>query len=278
MSQSQTNGLSGLTVQHAAVHEYIAINKNLAMVTASFYGPKHDAAALERSLASVLKNQAHAVRGSFRWLNETSAVGYVYSAAPVEAIDGQPDEQRFHKVDANVYMDREDQSVWEMSEGSSGRFLARKNVDDLTEVLDSVRSGTNHLTPRLRNVDRSKASVNELASFVMAGSQNAEVDHGIVIEATDDHFIVKSFALDGEAVTVPQSQLVSTSTLDPQHIPNVKREHAQRLLASRQQRDTASADPMNPKLTPAEFWTLVYSYDKPFLAKVLEQVRRYEAL
>lgn len=276
----------------ATVHEYIPLSGRLAMITATFSGGNlDDRGALDASLRSTLGASVTPVKGSFRWVEPShkgTAVGYVFASREVLAVAGEePDTSRFHKVNANLYMDVGDESCWQMREGAGGKFLTRSGEDDLREVLESSRQSPTGSTPRMASIARASADVHELVAFVTEGSSVAEMDYGVCVGRGDGASLVLSTLQEGAVVPVPDSHIVSVFEMGPQGRPAVNVNDARRVIASRQ---TAALTPFdrsqnpdfdasqNPTaLTPTEYWKLAYRVPD-YVEKILKQVDEMAAL
>lgn len=276
----------------ATVHEYIPVSDRLAMITATFSGGNlDDREAMDASLRTTLGASVTPVKSSFRWVDPSrkgTAIGYVFASREVMAIQGEePDPQRFHKVQANLYMDVGDESCWQMREGAGGKFLTRSGQDDLREVLEASRQSPTGSTPRMASIARASADTHELVAFVTEGNSVAEMDYGICVGRGDGASLVLSTLQEGAVVPVMDSHIVSVFQIGPEGRPNISVNDARRVIASRQ---TAALTPFdrsqnpdfdasqNPTaLTPTEYWKLAYRVPD-YVEKILKQVEEMAAL
>lgn len=256
----------------ATIHEYRPLSPSLAVVTASVSSSHPTPEVLRAALASALGAGVTPVRGSFRWIDsETrdSVIGFVHASTPVQVLEGAaPDEAKFHRVQANVYMSKDDETLWEVKEGAGSKYLARKGQVDLTSTLEQARVSPKGSMPRMRSVASAQAEVHEIAAFVVEGTRTAEVDVGAVVSRFDDGALLVRSATQNTELRVDPAYLVQAFTLTS--APSLPREVVAREVASRKgpKAVTASA----AALTPQEYWKLAYGHAPEYLNLILRQV------
>jgi hypothetical protein len=273
----------------ATIHEHSPVSPRLALVTASFVGG--DVSRQDEMLDAItasLGGSAVAVRGSWSWVDpehKETAIGFVSSARQTVVIEGQePDPSKFHRVQANVYVDKGDETVWNMAEGAGGKYLTRSGQDDLRSVLEAARHSPTGSTPRLARINRANATVHDVVGFVAEGRNVAEMDYGVVVEVGNGALMVMSTLQDGALVTVPETHVASVMELTPEGRPQVSASAVTRIKASRVtaadgMNDTSFDRSMNPAgpLTPQEYWKLAYR-DQNYINMILKQVAEVAAL
>lgn len=274
----------------ATMHEYAPVGNNCAKIIASFTRPHLSPERVRAALEKCLGNGVCLVPNSFRWLDEdrTSALGYVYAKSAVEFLpEGQvPDNYRV--VARNIYMDRRDESMWNMQDGGGGKYLVKQGKEDLKGMLAQARASVSASVPRMEQVQASVIEIqnNEVLAFVSEGSRVAELDFGVVLGAADGAALVLSHTR-GEPITVKEDMVVQAFRLERASIPGLPRAIVDDYLAKKKARalasglasDRVNAEAGNPNsvLTPEEYWKLQYSYAPDYLAKVLQQVNEMAA-
>lgn len=250
--------LRGKPTATVALTDYRVISQTLAEVVVAMTGkPSKDALAV-----AVTKRFGEAVTpvlSSFRWLRENEvAVGFVSSVTSVRTLDGDSVLANYKMLASNMYMDQEDDSLWELKQGATGRYLARRTQEELPEILSAAKSPHRADIPTLSRVLRTPVKVNEFISFVSAAN---DVDYGVCVGSTKE----------GESVilSVSTKKLVA---VDPQR---VVRATAIDFNKMRSPRVTAG---MQDAQAVIEYWKQAYQYDQAYVNKIIQQVEEMAAM
>ena len=161
-----------------------------------------------------------------------------------------------------------DQLILSAGYGCNATTVAGDTVPTITAMIEKARVSPRGSTPRLSSVVMSSAEQNHLVAFVSAGETTAEMDYGVCLGTTPSGDMTVLSSLQNQAVTVKACMMVGSYEL--RDIPRVSQEKIDATIQAR--RNVTAADAMSPKLTPAEYWKLQYSYAPEYLAKVMQQV------
>lgn len=248
-----------LNTKTLSLNDYRIISDTLAEVVVSCTG-NMTRDELTVSLSKLLKEELHPVQGSFTWLNSGVAVGFVSLSPAVQPIEGDSQLASYKQLASNMYMDEEDDSLWEMREGAAGKYLVRQSQEELPQVLSSVRSSRRAGIPALSSVVRTPVKENELVSFVHGDI----LDHGVCIgkSKTNDHPVVLSINNPSKPLSVDPRLIVATSSIDFSKFEEVTRVTA------------ALPDPV----TVIDYWTRVFGHDPEYLAKLIRGVEEQAAI
>lgn len=263
-------GFSGVTI-----HEARLITPSLARVTATVMGELSDKTSLVEAFSKQLKGTASVVRDSFRFLDNKTVVGFLHASREVVPVDDTV-KAKFRLVAANMFMDKEDESLWEMKEGAAGKYLARQGHDDLSALLESARTSPRGSTPRLSAVANAAVEPNEMVAFVNATKWSAEVDYGFCTQTNDDgSFRVLSY-LTKEVLDVHPDYLVASYEIDRADLPKIAKS---RISAANGVDPLASEQPLSNKaLNWEEYYKLAYCYAPEYVDKVIDQIRKMSAV
>lgn len=174
-------------MQTANITDYQIKSPVLAKVIVSTTGrctPEFIVAELSRKL----KGLAVPVKASFKEVTPGVSVGFVRANKAVRAVNDK-ELSAYVKMGANVLMDKEDNSLWEVKTGSAGRYLSRQDQEDLTAL---VASATHRRTdiPRLAHLTIAKAAAQELVAFV---DVDGDLDYGFATATNTEKVRVVSF-------------------------------------------------------------------------------------
>lgn len=226
---------------------------NLAQIVISYTG-KFNKESLRASLREKFDNLAVPVEDSFHEIRAGVAMGFLRANREVRVLDAQELRASYRKVGAsNIMMSDADNSLWEIKEGKSGKYLARTGQEDLSEL---VRANVNRRTdiPGLRHLATASVANNEFVSFV---SKTGDLDHGFVMASNAEKMKVVSFATREEMI-VPLEHVTSISRVP---LPQTFVQQMATAGISREDKKQAS-----------EYWKKLYEYAPNYLSDVLDQV------
>jgi hypothetical protein len=247
----EINSLKASTVN---IIDYRLKSETLAKVLISFTG-EHTGESLTESLCNKLKNGARPVQSSFKIVKPGLAVGFLRSNRAVIALPTRTElGARYRVMSSNIYLDSTDKSLWEVKNGSAGKYLARHGQEDLTALVEATVQRRTDL-PGLRHVTMAKAAKNEMVAFV---TDDGSMDYGIALQGSDDSVRVMSVARH-IPVTASYDQVVSMSAI--------------RVPASVDKEIRAALTPEEKK-TEADYWRKLYSYSPDYVAQIIEQVNQ----
>lgn len=228
---------------------------NLAQVVISYTG-KFDKESLRASLREKFDNRVAPVEDSFHEIKAGAAVGFLRANREVRMPDQQELRASYRKIGAsNIMMSDADNSLWEVKEGKSGKYLARTGQEDLSEL---VQASVNRRTdiPALRHLATASVANNEFVSFV---SKSGDLDHGFVMATNKENTKVKlvSFATRTDTI-VPLENVTAISRVP---LPQSFVQQMAKAGISREEKSQAS-----------DYWKKLYEYAPNYLSDVLEQV------
>jgi hypothetical protein len=228
---------------------------NLAQVVISYTG-KFDKETLRASLREKFDNRVAPVEDSFHEIKAGAAVGFLRANREVRMPDTQELRASYRKVGAsNIMMSDADNSLWEVKEGKSGKYLARTGQEDLSEL---VQASVNRRTdiPGLRHLATASVANNEFVSFV---SKSGDLDHGFVMATNKENTKIKlvSFATRTDTI-VPLENVTAISRVP---LPQSFVQQMATAGISREEKSQAS-----------DYWKKLYEYAPNYLSDVLDQV------
>lgn len=235
---------------------------NIAQVVIAYTG-KFDKESLRAAIREKFDNLAAPVEGSFHEIraasanNAGSAVGFIRANREVRMPDPQELRASYRKVGAsNIMMSEADNSLWEIKEGKSGKYLARTGQEDLSELIKAHVKRRTDITP-LRQLATASVANNEFVSFV---SKTGDLDHGFVMATSKDNTKIKlvSYATREETI-VPLDRVTSIA-----RVPLPKSFVQQMATAGISREDKKQA---------ADYWKKLYEGWAPnYLSDILDQV------
>lgn len=244
------------SIKGVSVSEYTLLSPKVARVIANSVGNMSKAEFGDR-LSAIFENRATAVRSSFRWLAEgTSAIGFVHLQQPVRAFDQKNVTAKYQRINANLFMDKADESVWEVKPGSGGSYLSRTGEDNLAELIEASRISPRGSTPRMNSVVSASARAREFVAFVDVTA--GVVDYGFCLEsANGDHVVLSSTTT--QTVNVSAASVVGVYDINiPPHVHN----------AIKGTKVQAATD----KATMIDYYRRAYGYAPEYLEEIIKQI------
>lgn len=268
--------------QVVAVSDYQMLKDNLArvIINCSSFMEKQD---ITSKLIARLSGKAQPILSSFQWINKekTQAVGYVTSYREVKPVEATT-MAGFRCVEkaSNLYMDEGDKSLWEMKEGASGQFLARRGVDDLSGLIEHCRVAPRAGQPRCSMIRASvattteKSTAREMVGFCWASKFSAGTDYGFVLSAAENGDLNVLSVASNTVETVPASQVFAT--VDISDMPKPSKAQANTWLAA-QGKETA-AERTDKQLSIEDYYRIAYAYNPDYVQKIMIQIQDMAAV
>lgn len=235
------------------------VSPNLAQVVIAYTG-KFNKETLRAAIRAKFDNHVAPVEDSFHEIkaatsnNAGSAVGFLRANREVRMPDQQELRASYRKVGAsNIMMSDADNSLWEIKEGKSGKYLARTGQEDLSELVKASVSRRTDI-PGIRHLATASVANNEFVSFV---SKSGDLDHGFVMASNAEKMKLVSFATREEMI-VPLENVTAIS-----RVP---------LPQSFVQKMATAGISREDKTTAKDYWKQLYEYAPNYLSDVLEQV------
>ncbi len=200
-----------------SLQDHKMVTPTLARVVLSWTGTQPDRSEVNASISNLFSGLASPVESSFRSLQSgpvNVTIGFVKANREVKEYTQEiaANQGRYKAMASNLLMDREDQSLWEVHSGSTGKFLVKKSNEDLSELVHLATSRKATL-PTLAQVASVPAEIQEFAAFVDPNVQ--EVMHGYIVGRTNDGRVrVLSFEGDGQDQELDEELLVEVVNLD----------------------------------------------------------------
>lgn len=208
-SEISNRRFEGIDTDTVAMTDYRRITDNVYEVVVSTTGHMNPLQ-LAAKMCKVMNESATPVHGSFRWLKEGVAVGFVSTSQPPRLLESEAELSAYKHVASNMYMDATDESLWELRNGAGGKYLARKGSDELPDVLASVRKGRSAGIPSLSSVQRPQAQRGELVCFV---NSKSEVDYAFAI-GKDKQGNIAAVAAGQNVVAIDPQLVVTTAEVE----------------------------------------------------------------
>ncbi len=165
----------------ASIHDYKQLSKTLYKVIATVSTDKCDTDQLRLALAASVGNEFSVVESSFRTVTGAgvpAVVGFV--RANRASMDYETAKaQGFREVAKNIFMSKEDESLWELNTVGDVKTVVRKTSDDLDSVMASFRERSFNV-PQLSQIEVGAVAPRmEYAAWVSTESES--VRHGFVV-------------------------------------------------------------------------------------------------
>jgi hypothetical protein len=218
------------------------------------YTGKFNKESLRSAICAKFDNRVAAVEDSFREIRAGVGVGFLRANREVRAVDQTELRANYRKVGAsNIMMSEADNSLWEVKEGKSGKYLARHGNEDLGELVNAAVNRRPDI-PGLRHVSMAKAARGEFASFV---TKAGDMDYGFVVASNDQKAKIVSYTTQ-MPVIVDYEMVTSIS-----RVPLPKSFTKQMATAGISREDKNQA---------IEYWKQLYGYNPAYLSDVIDQV------
>ncbi len=246
--------LSRVSRNTVALHDYEMVTDTIARVVVAYTGDDKGDVFLA-NLTKLMNGLAQPVRNSFRRLTPNSVVGFVAANRETRVYDQDQDLNKYRAVTANILMDRDDSSMWEMKEGAAGTYLCRQGVEDLSELTASLVSRRTGV-PRLSAVAMATVAPKELVAYV--DPQSHEIDYGLVVSSADGKVTLVSAATQ-EPVEANAKLVVHAAYLD---------DAEQKCLGI----ETADA---GDKSKMVEYYRKAYPYAPEYVSALIEMINKH---
>lgn len=241
------------------LQDYEMIAPAIARVCVTVSGNAPVKEQVRASLSELFKGLASPVASSFRHLTTAGGmqvlVGFVKSAHEVRAME-DVDQSKMKAMASNLLMDKTDESMWEIRNGSTGKFLVKQGDEDLAELAQSLHTKKSGL-PTLAYVQQLPVLKREFAAWVDIGSE--EVQHGYVVESSADKLTVIAHG-DDDVSEIEVAQLVEVVNLDGEDIKAYGMELA--------------ADGMD-RAAMVEYYKKAYGYSPDYVQKIIDMIDQH---
>jgi hypothetical protein len=175
-----------------------------------------------------------------------------------------------------MFMDKEDESLWELKEGAGGKYLARHGHDDLSTLIEKARVSPRGSVPRMAAIVNSSVSQNDMVAFVSATRWTAEVDYGFCVGQNNDGTLRILSSMTKDVVAVDPQVVVASYEIDKADLPRIPKD---KVRVSAGNDPLAAEQPLSGKpLGWEEYYKLAYCYAPEYVDKVIEQIRQMSAV
>lgn len=237
-------------IDTVSLTDYQMVNAGLAKVVIAFTGD-HDKQSISQALSSKMGYLAAPVENSFRMVQAKVALGFMRANRPVRVIKSENELRANYKVmGSNIMMDQSDESLWELKNGAGGRYLARTQDEDLSNLIEA---STNHRSdiPKVRNMAIASAGKREFVAFVDRGGNT---DYGFCV-----------------AANTQKMRVVAHSSRSPVVIANdtVISVHQVKILRSTHNRITAKGINPADKAQSISYYKELFGYDPNYLKDII---------
>lgn len=258
MSKPEFDLSSIRSIRSAAITEFTPVYDSVARVIATFVGSMDPSEAIDR-LTAVMGNRARPIQSSFRWLEEgRSAIGFVTLAKAVREFTPAVT-ARMHKINANLFTDAKDESLWEVKTGVGGSYLARQGQDNLAELLEASRVSVRSSAPRMAAILSASVRRSQFVAYVT--ENGSMVDYGFCVAAPQLESQSVLSSTTGLVDKVPQGSVVGVYTLE---IPG----HVRAALGKEPLVASADTD------RSIEYYKKAYAYAPEYVAEVVKQIEQ----
>lgn len=243
----------------ASITSYQMKSPVLAKVVVSTTG-NPNAEELRQILAEKFEFKAAPVENSFRQIQPGVSVGFIRANREIRVLEKDELKASYRVLSSNILMDNHDKSLWEIKSGAGGQYLARQDVEDLSELVEANVYHQRQNVPKLHQMTASRVNANELVAFV---TENGSLDYGFVLKSNSE-----------------RAQVLSATTHTPTKVEND-------LIAGIYQveidRDTNKrigvqlrANGLTPgqKLNAEQYYRALYDYAPEYLEEVIRQIEQ----
>ncbi len=248
--------LDKLQTKSVALNDYDLVNDNLARVVLAYTGDWTKDEFLQK-VTAMFDSHAVPVRDSFKRLTDNSVVGFVFSQPDIRTFDKE-DENKYRPVTANVLMDRDDESTWELKEGASGKYLCRHGMEDLSELAKGMynkRVGY----PTIRQLaSEGDVAPQEFVAYV--DPDEGEVSYGYAIER------------DKDAGTVA---VLSYTTQEVQEVSDKLIIHATNLMGEDQKMANLELAANSDKSAMEQYYKKLFNYAPDYIAEIMKMINQH---
>jgi hypothetical protein len=251
----------------AAITEYSLVNDRVAKVIVNCSKARPDQ--LIARLHELLGGKATPIRASFRWLvRDESMIGFVATNHETRVVDKAQLTAGFRLVanSSNIYLNKEDDSIWELRNGTGGTYLSKTSSDDLGELIESVRASRTG-APRMASIQAAAVAAHEVVAFVYTeDNASPDMEYGFCVGRQGEDYLVVT-ANQENPVRVSANTVVGCYGVDQEALK--AKVHAATKAGIR-----AGFD----KKPVIEYYKKAYYYDKNYLALVIKQIEESAAL
>ena len=251
----------------ASITEYNMVTDRVARVIVNCSKSRPDQ--IFARLHDVLKNRATPIRASFRWLvRDESMIGFVATNQETRVVNKEQLTASFRLVanSSNIYLNKEDDSIWELRNGTGGTYLSKTTGDDLGELIESVRASRSG-APRMASIMAATVQAHEVVAFVHSEENtNPDMEYGFCVGRQGDDYLVVT-ANHEAPVRVSANTVVGCYSVDQNALKA-------KVNAATKAGIRAGFD----KKPVIEYYKKAYSYDKNYLAMVIKQIEESAAL
>jgi hypothetical protein len=258
-ASSRVGLISDFTVN---LHDFKFISPTIARVILTHTGSVPDADTVRAEIASLFQNAASPVVASFRNLTENgnirSIVGFVRSNRPVKDFDESAENASRYKVmSSNLLMDKSDQTMWEIKSGAHGKYLARKDVEDLSELVHMAQATVMGM-PKFNQLAALGGSPREFVAYMDLNTE--EVGYGYVVAQVGEKHTVVAHDRD-EQVEVMASQMIDVRDLEGEDEQVAGMAMAQEVAAD--------------KASMIQYYRKAYSYSPEYIQKIIDMINQH---
>lgn len=213
------------------------------------------------------QGRASVIANSFSWLRTGSSMfGYIASTRVTREADPEYVRSNYRVLASNIYMDKNDQTLWEMKKGVGGSYLARQDHDDLSSLIESARVSPRGSTPRMSSVITASAAPKEFVAFVHdSGYSMPAVEYGFCLTSKGLPLRVLSFTTKS-VVEVQESSVVSTHEITSSELQSA-------MLTSKK---ITAAD--TSTLSMEDYYRRAYGYAPEYVEMIIKQIQEMRAL
>jgi hypothetical protein len=261
MNNVNTKGLSAVT---ASITDFELVSSGLARVIVAYTG-RQTRGDLTETIAKQLKYMATPVENSFRMLKAGVAVGFVRANRELRPTTDKEIKASYTVMASNILMSNEDRTLWEVKNGASGMFLARKGQEDLGELVNAATNRRPDIT-RLNQVV--SANVAAPREFVAYASTSGDMDYGFCIKASKS----------GQKLQVVSSTTGRAEVIQSIQVASVLPATACAIPRDAHRKVVASGIDRNIDGNQTEYYTRLFSYAPAYLEEIKRMINETAAL
>jgi hypothetical protein len=251
----------GLATSTVSITDHQIVAAKVAKVIVAFTG-RQTKESLTEALTAQLKHLATPIESSFRIVKDNVAVGFIRANREIRAVDDDNQLKANYRVMAsNIMMDNRDRTLWELKEGTGGKFLARHGEEDLSELVHAATKNRTDI-PKIRNLALATAGVKEFVAY--AGS-SGDMEYGFCIQASTKDEVLKVVSKSSrETVVIPMSAVAGVYDI--------------KIPLSAHKKITAAGWTRDDVKQSKDYYSQLYAYAPDYLDEVISQIEESAAL
>lgn len=241
-----------------SINDSNTLTPTLAKVVLTMSGTPESQLEIRKQVAKLFQGQASVVEGSFRWADREgdikTAVGFVRANTEVREYEEKASNGKYRVMSANLLMDQEDSSLWEVKEGAGTRYLCRQGNEDLSSLV-ALASNRKASLPKLSECASAVVAKTDFVAFVDTNTE--EVRYGFAVQAATDGTLTVVASDNEDSMDVEVASVIDVMELEGEDLAKLS--------------ETAMAPGMSKEAMIA-YYRKAYSYAPEYIAEIIKMI------